>query len=84
MEHDKGEESEEMYSPNKQGEYAPKECMACFSVQGLTDELTTIELTVTEVQLPHWEFTMQLGVMMVDCPGHPHPHILMKHWYGDA
>ena len=84
MKHDKGEESGEMYSLNDQVEYTPKEGVAHFSAQGLTDVLTTIELTVVEVQLPHREFAMQLEVMMADHTGHPHPHILVEYWYGDA
>ena len=75
MESSKGEESGEMYSPDKQGKYAPKAATPkgtlCFSVQGLVDTLMT---EIPNVQLlPSIEFTLQLEVMMADHPGHPHP-----------
>ena len=69
MEPNKGEESGEMYSFDEQGGYTPEEGVAHFSVQGA---LTTIEMEVTEVQLPSTEFAMQLEVMMADHLGHPH------------
>ena len=62
-----------MYSPDEQGEYIPEVGTACFSVQGLTNMLTTIEKEVTEVQLLSTEFAMQLEVTMADCPGCPCP-----------
>ena len=75
MESSKGEESGEMYSPNEQGEYTPKVAtpkgVLCFSIQGLMDALTT---EILDVQLlPPVKFTLQLKVMMADCPGHPCP-----------
>ena len=73
MKQDQGEELREMYSPDEQGEYASEEGVACFSIQGLMDALTTIELMVTKVQLPHGEFAMQLEEMMADYLGCPHP-----------
>ena len=42
MELGRSEESGEMYSPDEQGEYAPKEGAPCFFVQGLTDALIEI------------------------------------------
>ena len=48
MEPNKSEESGEMYSPNKQGEYVQEVGVPSFSVQGLSDALTALE-TVTEV-----------------------------------
>ena len=71
MEPNKGEESGEMYSPEKQGEYMPEVGAPSFSVQGLSDALTALE-TVMEVQPLSEEFTLQLEVMMTDCPGCPH------------
>ena len=73
MEPNKGEEAGEMYSPDEHGEYVPEVDMLCFSVQGLSDALTTLETEVVDVQLPSVEFALQLEVMMADCPGHPHP-----------
>ena len=58
MEHNKSEESDEMYLPDDQGEYAPKVGMLIFSIQGLSDALTALE-TVTEVQSPSEEFALQ-------------------------
>ena len=74
MEPNKGEESGKMYSPDEQGEYAPKVGMPSFSVQVLSDALTALE-TVTEVQPSSEEFALQLQVMMADCPGHLHPPV---------
>ena len=36
-------DSSEMYSPDEQGEYAPKVGMQNFSVQGLMDALATLD-----------------------------------------
>ena len=46
MEPNESEESDEMYSLDGQGEYAPKVGVPSFSVQGLSDALTALE-TVT-------------------------------------
>ena len=75
MESGKGEESGEMYSPDKQGEYTPEAAaykgVLQFSVQGLMDALTT---EVPDVQpLPSVEFALHLKVTMADHPGHPCP-----------
>ena len=86
MESSKGEESGEIYSPNKQGKYTPEAAMPegvpCFSVQGLIDALTT---EILDVQLlPSVEFTLQLEVMMADCLGHPHPSVQVECGQGHA
>ena len=76
MEPNRGEESGEMYSPDKQGEYGTDMGMASFAVQGLSDALTTLDtgvMEVTEVQLPAGEFALQLEVMMANCPACPFP-----------
>ena len=73
MEHDREEESGEMFSPNETGEYMPHEDMVWFTVQGLTDALTAMESTVTEWPHPMDEYIIQLEVMMVDWPGWPCP-----------
>ena len=67
MESNKGEESGEMYLPDKQGEFMPEAGASSFSVQGLSDALTALETEVTEVQLPSVEFALQLEVMTADC-----------------
>ena len=72
MEPDKGEESGEMYLPDKQGEYTPKIGTQSFSVQGLPHALMALD-TVMEVQPPVEEFALQLEVKMADCPEHPRP-----------
>ena len=76
----RGEESGKMYSPDEQGEYTPEaaapEGILHFSIQGLMDALTT-EIPDVQLLLPI-EFSLQLEVMMVDCPGHPHP----QHFHG--
>ena len=75
MEPSKGEESGEMYSPDKQGEYtsevAVPEGTPHFSIQGLVDVLMT---EIPDVQLLlSVEFALQLEVMMANHSGHPHP-----------
>ena len=68
------EELGEMYSPDNQGEYAlPEVGMQNFSVQGLSDVLTSLDSEVTVVQLPAEEYALLLEVTMADQPGHPHP-----------
>ena len=73
MEPNKGEESDEMYSPDKQGEYMPKVGTSSFSVQGLADALTALDTEVTEEQPPSEEFALQLEVATADRPGCLHP-----------
>ena len=66
MEHEREEESGEMYSPNESGEYTLCEDVPNFTVQGLTDALTEAESTVTEPPHPADELIIQLEVTMVD------------------
>ena len=68
-----GEESGEMYSPNEQGEYTPADGAQAFTVQGLTDVLSGLELEDMVVEPPEEEMILQLEVTMADRPGHPHP-----------
>ena len=63
----------EMYSPDNQGEYVPKSGMQNFSIQGLSDALTSLESEVTVVQPLAKEYTLLLEVTMADRPGCPHP-----------
>ena len=80
MEHEREEESGEMFSPNKSGEYTLHGDAPSFTVQGLRDALTAAESTVTEPPHPADEFIIQLEVMMVDWPGRPHPPAFL--WNG--
>ena len=73
MEHDREEESGEMYSPNESGEYTPCGDMLNFTVQGLRDALVEAESVVSEPPAPTDEFIIQLEVTMVDRPGRPRP-----------
>ena len=73
MELTKGDEPGEMYSPDNQGEYVPELGAQNFSIQGLSDALTSLESEVTVVQLPAEEYALLLEVTMADCPRHPHP-----------
>ena len=70
MEHEREEESGEMYSPNE-SEYMPHGDMPTFTVQGLRDALTEVESMVTEPSPPADEFIIQLEVTMADQPGGP-------------
>ena len=72
MDHNKGEESGEMYSPDKQGEYGTATQASSFTVQGLSDALMTLDpqvTEVTEVLLPKVEYALQLEVTMADQAG---------------
>ena len=82
MEHEREEESGEMFSPNESGEYMPRSDAVSFTVQGLRDALTAAKSTVTEPPCPMDEFIIQLEVMMVDRPGgHTHqPSCRMVAW----
>ena len=71
MEHDRKEESGEMYSPNESGEYMLCGDVPNFTVQGLRDALNEAEVTVTEPSPLAEEFIIQLEVTMVDHPGRP-------------
>ena len=66
MEHEREEESGEMYSPNKSGEYTPCGDVPNFTVQGLRDALAKAESVVTEPPAPADEFIIQLEVTMAD------------------
>ena len=71
MDSDRCEDSGEMYSPDKQGEYMPLDGTPRFSVQGLSDTLADVGEGITEP--PAEEYAMMLEVMMADQPGRPHP-----------
>ena len=76
MDHHKGEESSEMYSPDKQGEYGTAMAASSITVQGLSDALMALDpqvAKVTEVPLPKVEYILQLKVTMADWPGQPRP-----------
>ena len=73
MEPSKGEESDEMYLPDDQGEYVPEWDTHNFSIQELSDALTALESEVTMVQPPPEEYALLLEVTMADRPGHPCP-----------
>ena len=55
-----------MYSPGYQGEYMPKVGVHNFSIQGLTDVLTSLDSEATVVQLPVEEYALLLKVTMAD------------------
>ena len=61
MEPNKGEESGEMYSPDDQGENLSEVGMLSFSVQGLSDALTTLDSEVTMIQPSSQEFALLLS-----------------------
>ena len=62
-----------MYSPDDQGEYVSPEAGAQnFSIQGLSDALTSLDSEVTVVQLPAEEYALLLEVTMADRLGRPH------------
>ena len=60
-----------MYSPDDQGEYVSESGTQNFSIQGLLDALTSLELEVTVVQPPAEEYALLLEVTMADCPRCP-------------
>ena len=63
------EDTGEMYLPDDQGEYVPKSGVQNFSVQVLSDALTSLESEVTVVQPPAEEYALLLEVTMADQPG---------------
>ena len=73
MEPNKGEESGEMFSPDDQGEYVTEAGTLSFSIQGLSDALTSLDTKVTVVQPPSEEYALPLEVTMADRPGCLHP-----------
>ena len=66
------EDAGEMYSPDEQEEYVPEVGMQNFSIQGLSDVLTSLESEVTVVQSPA-EYALLLEVTMANRPGHLRP-----------
>ena len=77
MDSDRHEDSGEMYSPDKQGEYTPLDGALQFSMQGLSDALADVGEGIDET--PVEEYTMMLEVTMADCPGRPHPPMFSWH-----
>ena len=76
MDHNKGEESDKMYLPDEQGEYGTATKASSFTIQGLSDALTTLDpqvTEVTEVPLPEVEYALQLEVTMAGQPGQSRP-----------
>ena len=76
MDHHKGEESGEMYSPDEQGEYGTAMAVSSFTIQGLSDALMALDPKVTEVTKvppPEVEYALQLEVTMADWLGWPRP-----------
>ena len=80
MEHEREEESGEMFSPNESREYMPCGDVMSFTVQGLRDALTAAESTITKPLCPTDKFMIQLEVMMEDQPRRPCP--LAFSWNG--
>ena len=72
MEHEREEESREMFSPNDSGESTQCDDAVSFTVQGFRDALMAAESTVTEPPHPEDKF-IHLEVMMVDRPRQPCP-----------
>ena len=62
------EDSGEMYSSDNQGEYMPEAATQNFSIQGLSDALTSLDAEVTVVQLSAEEYALLLEVTMADQP----------------
>ena len=73
MDSNRHEDSEEMYSPDEQGEYVLLDGALRFSMQGLSNALADVGEGITEP--PVEEYTMMLEVTMADCPGWPHPPV---------
>ena len=77
MDHHKGYESSEMYSPDKQEEYGTATAVSSFTIQGLSDALMALgpEVTkvteVTEVPPLKVKYALQLEATMADWPGQP-------------
>ena len=71
MDSDRCEDSGEMYSSHKQGEYMPLDGTPRFSMQGLSDALADLGEGINEP--PAEEYAMMLEVTMADCPGRPRP-----------
>ena len=71
MDPNRHEDSEEMYSPGEQGEYALLDGALRFSMQGLSGALADFGEGITEP--PAKEYAMMLEVTMADRPGWPRP-----------
>ena len=71
MDSDRHEDSGEMYSSDKQGEYMSLDGTPQFSMQGLSNALVDVGEGIDET--PAEEYAMMLEVVMADCPGWPHP-----------
>ena len=71
MDPDRREDSEEMYSPDDQGEYTSLDEALRFSLQGLSDALVDIGGGTRETSAE--EYAMMLEMMMADHPGQPCP-----------
>ena len=71
MDHHKGEESGEMYSPDEQGEYGTAMAVSSFTIQGLADALMALHPQVTKGPLPKVAYALQLEVTMADQLGQP-------------
>ena len=56
-----------------QGEYVPEAGAQNFSIQGLSDMLTSLKSEVTVVQPPAEEYDLLLEVTVADQPRHLHP-----------
>ena len=67
MDPNRCKDSEEMYSPDDQGEYTPLDEAPCFSLQGLSDALVDIGEGTGETSVE--EYTLTLEVTMADRPG---------------
>ena len=55
-----------MYLPDDQGEYAPKSGMQNFSIQDLSDALTSLKSETTMVQPLAEDYALLLEVTMAD------------------
>ena len=73
MDSHRGEESGEMYLPDEQGEYTLAGGTQAFTVQGLTNALSGLELEDTVVEPPEEELILQLEATMADCLSRPRP-----------
>ena len=71
MDSDRHEDSEEMYSPDDQGEYMSLDGTLQFSMLGLSDALADVGKGMDET--PAEEYAMMLEVTMADHPGWPYP-----------
>ena len=63
MEHNR-QDLDEMYSSDDQGEYAPELGKQNFSIQGLSDTLTSLESETIMVQPPAEEYALLLEVRL--------------------